>query len=870
MDTTVKAPSEAIGFYRPGLSSPERLLKTTVGRQEMLEELLGKLERQARKKKKQHFVFIGPRGIGKTHFLKILKESIRSSPSLKDLYTIISFPEESHRILSFADFLLGVVEILGEEAADKAPWQKLHAKLEEVEDDDVIIDAILPRLKQYHQKSERDLLILLENIDTVFSQQLKNEKGMHQLRKFLMESEFATFIGASPVFFSGFNDIKHPMYDFFDIQVLEELSTEQTVQLIRSHLEWDKRHDILESFDSLVPKIMAIHEMTGGNPRLTMMLYDLIAKEDLLEVKMQFEKLLDQISPFYQDRIKELAPQERALLETIALMRCEEKTPAAIARKMRKSQQQCSSLLKRMLEAGYLSVADHAQDKRSKVYRIKEGFFDLWLAMSQSRVQRKYLPHLVEFFEKWYKEKNERDKKRKEIWEKLESTPTAEEKTVKENLTQQMEYLAEIGTTYEKVQNKLEIAVTRLKSGQVKEGKALIRETKDLGIQSPAFIWMTNQAERWSSGSMEPDIIQRIEEMIRCWKFQRSGELEKMASLALQLGSDFSGNGLHELNISFLCGQMDELKDAEQQLPFLQEISYSQKMMGRLDDALETLKQILTIADETKNPELKGVTLNNISQIYHAQGDYETALSYLKQSLAIMQQIGDKAGEGTTLNNIANVYHAQGDYERALSNLKQSLAIRQQIGDKAGEGATLNNISQIYDAQGDYETALSYLKQSLAIMQQIGNKEGEGTTLNNISQIYAAQGDYETALSYLKQSLAISQQIGDKAGEGATLNNIAGIYRAQGDYETALSYLKQSLAIRQQIGDKAGLCVTLFNMGYIHLQNKDPGKALEVWLDVYKTAKAIGLHQALEALKGLAQGKGLESWEELAAKAGNS
>ena len=679
MDTTVNAPSEAIGFYRPGLSSPERLLKTTVGRQEMLEELLGKLERQARKKKKQHFVFIGPRGIGKTHFLKIMKESIRSHPSMKDLYTIISFPEESHRILSFADFLLGVVEILGEEAEDKEPWQKLHVKLEEAEEDDVIIDSILPRLKQYHQESGRDLLILMENIDTVFSQQLKNEKGMHQLRKFLMESEFTTFIGASPVFFSGFDDVKHPMYDFFDIQVLEELSAEQTVQLIRSHLEWDKRHNILESFESLIPKIMAIHEMTGGNPRLTMMLYDLIAKEDILKVKLQFEKLLDQISPFYQDRIKELAPQERALLETIALMRCEEKTPAAIARKMRKPQQQCSSLLKRMLEAGYLSVADHAHDKRSKVYRIKEGFFDLWIAMSQSRVQRKYLPHLVEFFEKWYKEENERNKKRKELWEKLESTTATGEKTVKENLAQQIEYLAEVGTPYEKVQNKLEIAATRLKSGQVKEGKALIRETKDLGIQSPAFIWMTNQAERWSSGSAEPDIIQRMEEMIRCWKFQRSGELEKMASLALELGSDFCGDGLHELNISFLSNQMKEIKYPALQIPFLQEISYSQKMMGRMDEALETLKQILTIAEETKNPELKGTTLNNISQIYHAQGDYETALSYLKQSLAIMQQIGDKAGLCTTLFNTGHIYMQHEQAQEAVNAWMNVYLIAKQI-----------------------------------------------------------------------------------------------------------------------------------------------------------------------------------------------
>lgn len=69
-----------------------------------------------------------------------------------------------------------------------------------------------------------------------------------------------------------------------------------------------------------------------------LMLYQLIAFDNILEVQAQFEKLLDKTTPFFQDRMKALAPQERALLETMALMRTEPRTPATIAaRKVRKS-----------------------------------------------------------------------------------------------------------------------------------------------------------------------------------------------------------------------------------------------------------------------------------------------------------------------------------------------------------------------------------------------------------------------------------------------------------------------------------------------------------------------------------------------------
>ncbi len=90
---------------------------------------------------------------------------------------------------------------------------------------------------------------------------------------------------------------------------------------------------------------------------------------------------------------------------------------------------------------------------------------------------------------------------------------------------------------------------------------------------------------------------------------------------------------------------------------------------------------------------------------------------------------------------------------------------------------------------------------------------------------------------------------------------------SRSDYDTTLQYLKQSLAIQQEIGDSAGLCATLFNIGHIHWKNKEQPQALSVWVTVYRTAKPMGLAQALEALEGLAKSLGLpggmEAWEAL-------
>jgi tetratricopeptide (TPR) repeat protein len=813
-----------VGLFRAHAFDIDRLVKTTVGRSEMLEELLERLGQNAGKKGGQHFLFMGPRGIGKTHFLSLVEQAVQTKDRLRNSYRVIRFPEENNRILCFADIVLEIIKALAEKDT-QGQWNEWYADLSVKDDDGQILDAAIPRLRQYCSQSNHTLLLLMENLNTLLGEQIKNRQDIHRFRTFLMDSPFATLIATSPIFFPGINDVGEPFFDFFDVQILEDLSEALTLDLVKKNLEADNRTDLLDGFDTLRPKIKALHTMTGGNPRLIMMLYELIAYDNILEVKAQFQKLLDGITPFYQDRMKDLAPQERALLETMALMRTEPRTPRAIAARMRMSPQQTSSLLKRLIGAGYLTASVNPNDRRSRLYRIKEGFFDLWLAMSGSRATRTRLGYLVRLFELWYQDRHQRDQKRIELREAAASFST-DDRTA-ENRRLYLNYLSEIGDGDERCTAKLELSMDLLKSGKASKAQNLLKEIEPLAPKKGIFTWMTRQAMQWSKESVDLDVSQWFDELIDYWKVQRSGDLENAVAVAQRLGMDLSGHGLHKIRIELLEDAVACAKKPGDKVGLYFQMAKSQEMDGQLENAMTSLHSALTIC----------------------------------------RQIGDKAGEGTTLNNISQIHHAYGDFNTVLDYLNQSLAIQQDIGDKAGEGTTLNNISQVYDARGDFDTALDYLNQSLAICQQIGDKAGEGTTLNNISQIYKARGDLDTALEYLNQSLAICQQIGDNAGEGITLNNISQVYDARGDLDTALEYLNQSLAICQQIGDKAGLCATLFNIGHIHFKKDEHPKAVGAWGTVYRLATSMHLAQALEALEKLADELelkgGMDGWARL-------
>jgi tetratricopeptide (TPR) repeat protein len=716
----IKPKNVPIGIYRANITPIERLIKTNVGRQELLDDLVEKLERNAKKRGGQHYLFIGPRGIGKTQFLTLVENAVEVSRKLQNLYTVIRFPEENNRILSFADLLLGMIDILAEKDAG-GEWHNLHQSLAEVEKDEEIIDAILPRLKRYRKETGKTLLLMLENLDTLFTQQMKKEQDIHRLRSFLMDSPCTALIGTSPVYFPGLYSNKSPFYDFFSISPLENLSEDETAELIRKNLEWEGRDDILQNFDDFLPKIYALHTMTGGNPRLNVLLYELIAHDNLLDVKVQFQKLLDQISPFYQDRLKDLAPQERALLETIALMRDTPRTPAAIAAKLRMKPQQASSLLKRMTDAGYLTVAENPTDKRSRIYCIKEGFFDLWLAMSESRLHRRRLTYLTQFFERYYRDRRERERKRLELWGKLEK----DSGTVKENSKELLAYLSDVGDLNEQCSSKIELALHAMKDGDKTEAGALIKEMEFLKPENAMFGWITEKASGWIKGSAgdEPDIEKWLDSMVEYWKTRRSGDLEKAVDIAQSLAVDLAGNGLHQVRIGLLHDALQNEERPRKRISLLNDIAVSYKMQGMLSEALDVLHQALSESRKIGDRIAEGAILNNIGWILDARKEYDTALKHIAESLKIKHEVGDRSGEGTTLNNMGRIYSARGDYVTALKYFEDSLKIRREINNRSGLANSLFNLGHLELSNKNLERGMRLILEAWQIAVELKDAE---------------------------------------------------------------------------------------------------------------------------------------------------
>ncbi|MBI1924123.1 AAA family ATPase [Candidatus Poribacteria bacterium] len=385
--------------YNPGQYPPEEIEATFVCREAMLEEILNVLRERTTTPTNQHFLIIGPRGIGKTTLLLMVRHRVTSDESLNRAYVPIQTAEEEYSIASLRDFFARILSLLmereGSHALDSAA-QSVNA----CEDDERAAEIAIAALKDFCQREDRKLLLLVDNLDLILGAQLTDDAEMGRLRDLLMNESFLVLVGAAPTYFAEVSGYDRPLYNFFRLIELEELSAEGMAELLRRRAERDNNRAMLDQFAELQPRIRAIHHLTGGNPRLALMLYQLYAHTQVSQVRAALQMLLDDLTPYYKGRLEGLALQQRKVIDTFARLG-RPATPTELAEQTRLPVNQVNTILQRLRALGFVEVAPQER-RRGTLYIVSERVFRIWHQMRFSTASRRRLEFFIEFIRIWY------------------------------------------------------------------------------------------------------------------------------------------------------------------------------------------------------------------------------------------------------------------------------------------------------------------------------------------------------------------------------------------------------------------------------------------------------------------------------------
>ncbi len=376
--------------FSPNQTDPKLLEAIFVGREPLLQNVLEKIADSATSGSTHHVLLYGPRGIGKSHFTSLLHHRLLGDPKLSDAVHIAHLNEDE-TTTSMVQLLVRIYRSLCKAYPDEYSAEWLDELLNQPPDE--IAGVLTRRLVARFEK--RTLVILVENLNLLFENVGKD--GQHELRTLLQEHPFACLIATSQQLFKAVTDRSEPFFGFFQQIPLKPLSLQDAQQLLATIASAEGQDDLAAFLNTPDGRgrVRAIHDLAGGNHRVYIVLSGFVTRESLDQLVAPFQKLADDLTPYYQERLRWISPMQRQIVELL----CREHrtlNPKEIARRLLVDQRTIGKQVRILVEIGYLTATKRG---RETFYELSEPLMRLAYEVKEQSL----LKMLVEFLRVWYR-----------------------------------------------------------------------------------------------------------------------------------------------------------------------------------------------------------------------------------------------------------------------------------------------------------------------------------------------------------------------------------------------------------------------------------------------------------------------------------
>lgn len=415
-------PFGGVPVYNPQSLSKGEALAQFHARQAAYQSLMDTL----REENPSHVLIIGTRGMGKTTLLQRVRYGVEDDAELNGRYIALAFPEEQYNVNKLHHFLLNTVDALAdamERLNNKRMLERVEAYAEVVgkRTPEEIEEEVPKFLAEIGRQMKKSFLLLVDNADRLF----ETIEGQQQwrLRELLSSRRDLTFFGATTQASEGIYGPERAFYEFFKIHRLGPLTLTEVRDVLLALSEsveekegekGNAKRRVAEWLDADAGRLRTLVQLTGGNPRTTVLLFHLVLDGLTGGAREYLEQLLDQVTPNYKGRVDELPPQAQQILDAVAL-RWDPVTAMEIGEITGLETSAVSSQLTRLFRQGILEKADPGESKKA-LYQVAERFFNIWYLMRASRRVKAKLRWFVEFLRVFF----ESGELEKMAWERIE------------------------------------------------------------------------------------------------------------------------------------------------------------------------------------------------------------------------------------------------------------------------------------------------------------------------------------------------------------------------------------------------------------------------------------------------------------------
>ena len=265
-------------------------------------------------------------------------------------------------------------------------------------------------------------MLLIDGSDLLLANlgQIKGRRGrvvdvgatpLWRLRKTLSHDPAIFWLGTSHQALEADHQYQDAFHDFFELLELRPLKLDEMRRALLAlastfgagpDLRGEKaEQEMQRNLDARPERPRSLRTLSGGNPRTTVILYELLAVGWEGNVHSDLKALLDLMTPLYKARMEQLAEQPRKLL-ALLMEHWDPIGAGHLARSAGLPPTTVSGQLNRLIVEGLVEKVSLARTTRAG-YQASERFFNIWYLMRYTpRRTRHRLTWLVEFMRLWF------------------------------------------------------------------------------------------------------------------------------------------------------------------------------------------------------------------------------------------------------------------------------------------------------------------------------------------------------------------------------------------------------------------------------------------------------------------------------------
>ena len=398
--------------YTPRKTKHERLDRYFVARHDLLNELMRSLREQAKTKSLQHWMILGPRGLGKSHLVALLYHRIKETPDLSARWIPLLMDEEEPEAFSLPTLFARIVEVLGEEIRKEAPEKAIEVMnfldglRRGARSPEHLYEDLVAYLKDFTNQNKKRIVVFLENTDDLLTRSLKSDLEIKTLRHLLLNENFVLLIATSPTFFERIEKQKEPLYGLFRLRHLELLNFDQSMDLMYRWAEAAENGEMLARIRRPDFRLRVLFHLTGGNARLLLFLYLTLSSQKEMESATEaFGKLLEHdLTGFYLSRMRDIPEQEKPIVIALSKSRTN-LTQKEIVERTFLPVGSMGTHINRLERSGLVRAFTKKAGKNT-LYGLTDHLFRLWHQWRTGWREREIIQALVEFLAIWYRKQD--------------------------------------------------------------------------------------------------------------------------------------------------------------------------------------------------------------------------------------------------------------------------------------------------------------------------------------------------------------------------------------------------------------------------------------------------------------------------------